>query len=348
MMLCLQDVKTQERRRGTSACAVVMSFDAAAFAEKLSQLNASQASIETISQWCLFHRRHCKDVVGTWASQLSQAPSGRKLAFILLCNDICQQSRKRGSEYIEAFARALPGALRHVCKHSADAEAPLRRLVGVWEERGVFGRNRTLGELKLAVGLLALAEAEGGEGTEGGVASAWAALRSAESCEPNASSPPVLAARQSLLDALRAACVAQEQLLAQSRAAATAHAHAQAEPPAGEAGAGAPSEQGAPPGDQYDPSDALLFTTGEPQVPGSRHLQPGAAATAAVMDALSSLPPDQREAIGTALAAAAAAAAAAERGSEPLVSQPSLGGWMDATPEEPCAKRKREEEQETM
>ena len=37
-------------------------FDSAALTEKLSKLNASAQSIETLSQWCLFHRKKSREV----------------------------------------------------------------------------------------------------------------------------------------------------------------------------------------------------------------------------------------------------------------------------------------------
>jgi len=36
-------------------------FDSAALTEKLSKLNASAQSIETLSQWCLFHRKRSRE-----------------------------------------------------------------------------------------------------------------------------------------------------------------------------------------------------------------------------------------------------------------------------------------------
>jgi hypothetical protein len=43
-------------------------------------------------------------VVATWAAELARAPPGRKLAFVFLANDITQHSRRRGTEFADAFA----------------------------------------------------------------------------------------------------------------------------------------------------------------------------------------------------------------------------------------------------
>lgn len=47
--------------------------------------------------------------------------ANRKLAFLFLANDIVQNSRKKGPEFTESFARVLPAATNHVVKHGACA-----------------------------------------------------------------------------------------------------------------------------------------------------------------------------------------------------------------------------------
>jgi regulator of Ty1 transposition protein 103 len=112
-------------------------------------------------------------VVATWAAELSQAPPARKLPFIFLANDIAQNSRRRGTEFTDAFAKALPGAMRHVAKHGgAEAARALRRLAAVWEERRVFGSGRTMRELKDAVEEGAAAGGAGAEATARAAATA--------------------------------------------------------------------------------------------------------------------------------------------------------------------------------
>ena len=70
-------------------------LNAASLVEKLSKLNSTQASIETLSEWCTFHRREAGRVVGIWDQEFNQAPSGKRLVLLYLANDILQNSRKK-------------------------------------------------------------------------------------------------------------------------------------------------------------------------------------------------------------------------------------------------------------
>ena len=74
----------------------------AAFSGKLAGLNATSQSIETLSHWCVFHRKRAKTLVPTWQQELRAAPPKRKLTFLYLANDVLQNSRKKGNEWIEA------------------------------------------------------------------------------------------------------------------------------------------------------------------------------------------------------------------------------------------------------
>eukprot|EP00249_Psilotum_nudum_P023433 c28870_g1_i3 orf=314-799(+) len=86
-------------------------FNGQILAEKLSKLNSSQQSIETLSHWCIFHRKKARQVVETWDKQFRELPKER-VPFLYLVNDILQNSRRRGGEYVTEFWRILPGALK--------------------------------------------------------------------------------------------------------------------------------------------------------------------------------------------------------------------------------------------
>jgi regulator of Ty1 transposition protein 103 len=85
--------------------------------EKLAKLNNSQASIETLSHWCIFHMNKAKQVVETWDRQFHCSPREQRLAFLYLANDILQNSRRKGSEFVGEFWKVLPDALRFVIEN---------------------------------------------------------------------------------------------------------------------------------------------------------------------------------------------------------------------------------------
>ena len=78
-----------------------------------------------------------------WDKQFAAVNLPRKLSLLYLCNAIMQKARKKvGTNYANEFFKILPGALRHVRKHSdAAGAAKLDRLGGVWGERGVYSAS---------------------------------------------------------------------------------------------------------------------------------------------------------------------------------------------------------------
>ncbi len=171
-----------------------MSYDQAKVVEKLRSLNSSQQSIETVSMYCQVLKRHAANVVADWSAEFSKQPPPRKLALLYLANDVLQNSRKKGAEYVAEFHRALPKALKAAAS-SGDPKLTrgAQRLVGIWEQRRVFG-SHTITSLKEAVGNGSASTPRAGASSsaaaskgDGGTASAYAA-------------PPLL---QTLADALQ-------------------------------------------------------------------------------------------------------------------------------------------------
>eukprot|EP00250_Pteridium_aquilinum_P016228 c23011_g1_i1 orf=659-2227(-) len=123
-------------------------FNDQILAEKLKKLNNSQQSIETLSHWCIFHRKKAHLVVETWDKQLRVLPKEQRVPFLYLANDILQNSRRRGGEFVTEFWKVLPGALKDVIEKGDDqAQSVVVRLVDIWDERKVFGiRAKTLRE----------------------------------------------------------------------------------------------------------------------------------------------------------------------------------------------------------
>ena len=91
-------------------------FTQQAFEKKLSELNTSQQSIQTLSLWLIHHRKHYKTIVQTWFKELKkgwlikvifchqlsfllffpEVKPSRRLIFMYLANDVIQNSRKKG------------------------------------------------------------------------------------------------------------------------------------------------------------------------------------------------------------------------------------------------------------
>jgi len=124
-------------------------FSEKILAEKLSDLNNTQQCIETLSHWCIFHRIKAEQVVQTWDKQFHCLDIKRKIPFLYLANDILQNSKRTGTEFVGEFWKVLPAAVKDVVQNGDDhGKNVVSRLVGIWEERKVFGsRGHSLIEL---------------------------------------------------------------------------------------------------------------------------------------------------------------------------------------------------------
>ncbi|KAK6928563.1 CID domain [Dillenia turbinata] len=115
-------------------------FNGQILVEKLAKLNSSQQSIETLSHWCIFHMNKAKQVVETWERQFHCSPREQRLAFLYLANDILQNSRRKGAEFVGEFWKVLPNALRDVINNGDEfGRNAALRLINIWEDRKVFG-----------------------------------------------------------------------------------------------------------------------------------------------------------------------------------------------------------------
>lgn len=133
------------RRISTISSNLLMSFSPDVFKKKLDLLQETQDLIVLISQWVLFHHRRVKELCQLWSEYtLLDDPklnSKKKLSLLYLCNDVVQQARhKRKPEFLAEFAKCLPEVLHKVFPSMDDPIKPkIERLVGVWEQRGIFG-----------------------------------------------------------------------------------------------------------------------------------------------------------------------------------------------------------------
>ncbi|KAF6147778.1 hypothetical protein GIB67_006751, partial [Kingdonia uniflora] len=93
-------------------------FSGEILSEKLSKLNNSQASIETLSHWCIYHRNEANHIVKTWDRLFSSSGKEQRVAFLYLANDIIQNSRRKGSEFVSEFWKVLPASLKDVYENS--------------------------------------------------------------------------------------------------------------------------------------------------------------------------------------------------------------------------------------
>lgn len=138
---------------GEGHCFVGMNsvFSEQILADKLSKLNSTQQCIETLSHWCIFHRSKAELVVATWDKQFHSSEMAQKVPLLYLANDILQNSKRKGNEFVSEFWKVLPAALKAVVEKGDDhGKNVVSRLVHIWEERRVFGsRAQSLNDVML-------------------------------------------------------------------------------------------------------------------------------------------------------------------------------------------------------
>jgi regulator of Ty1 transposition protein 103 len=103
----------------------------------------------------VFHRKRAKALAPVWQKELRAAPGKRKLSFLYLANDVLQNSRKKGSEWIEALWPKMEWAMKHTLRATSDEKTAksCAKLVKVWLDRRIFGSRSLEGWLDASAGV---------------------------------------------------------------------------------------------------------------------------------------------------------------------------------------------------
>lgn len=73
-----------------------------------------------LSHWCIYHRKKAKQVVETWEKLFNSSQREQRVPFLYLANDILQNSRRKGSEFVHEFWKVLPAVLKDVYENGDD------------------------------------------------------------------------------------------------------------------------------------------------------------------------------------------------------------------------------------
>ena len=68
----------------------------------------------------------------TWEKQFTIAREDKKISFLYLSNDILQNSKRKGADYVDEFWRVLPRSMKHVYeKGGEEGKKQVARLVSL-------------------------------------------------------------------------------------------------------------------------------------------------------------------------------------------------------------------------
>jgi regulator of Ty1 transposition protein 103 len=110
--------------------------------QKFDKLENTQPSITGLSQWILYHRKRHSESVDIWLKEFLAVSSEKKLILLYLANDVLQESRRKGDEFIKDFELILEEVVTHLFKMCASAQLEkAKRLLTIWETRTVFPPN---------------------------------------------------------------------------------------------------------------------------------------------------------------------------------------------------------------
>ncbi|GMM32016.1 hypothetical protein DAMA08_047610 [Martiniozyma asiatica (nom. inval.)] len=121
-----------------------MSFTAEKAKAKFAILNATQQSIQSTSQWCLFHYKYAKEIVDLWVATFEGASDDTQLNLFYLCNDIMQHSRRSSDKYgyISAFSPVLNKVMQKSVNKGSPLVAKYIRVFEVWRQRQILPNDQ--------------------------------------------------------------------------------------------------------------------------------------------------------------------------------------------------------------
>ena len=79
--------------------------------------------------------------VALWWDVFREAPDPRLLTLVYVANDIMQNSKRRGPEFVDAFCGVIGDALCVTAARTPKLRSKLERLLDVWRKRKVVSRT---------------------------------------------------------------------------------------------------------------------------------------------------------------------------------------------------------------
>eukprot|EP01090_Pellita_catalonica_P011688 TRINITY_DN2361_c0_g1_i2.p1 TRINITY_DN2361_c0_g1~~TRINITY_DN2361_c0_g1_i2.p1 ORF type:complete len:422 (+),score=79.82 TRINITY_DN2361_c0_g1_i2:106-1371(+) len=106
-----------------------------------------------LSHWIMYHRKRHKQSVNVWAEEFNKVTPKRKLIFLYLANDIVQNSRKKGIEFIHEFGKVLPQAITSSYSEADErSRQKISRMMDIWVQRRVFD-PKIVANIRSVIGL---------------------------------------------------------------------------------------------------------------------------------------------------------------------------------------------------
>lgn len=116
------------------------SSSSSSFEKRLTTVNSTQESVQTLSLWILYHRSQHEHLIKTWFKVLKKSKPLHRLTLFYVANDVVQNAKKHNALiYQEAFKPYLNSSMIYV-KESA-IKKKIQRILEIWRERGVYDED---------------------------------------------------------------------------------------------------------------------------------------------------------------------------------------------------------------
>jgi uncharacterized protein YejL (UPF0352 family) len=121
------------------------------FEKRLSLVNSTQESVQTLSLWILYHHSQHEHLLKTWFKVLRKSKASHRLTLFYVANDVVQNAKKHhAAVYQQAFKPYLNSAMMHVKESSIKKK--IQRILEIWRERAVYDEEFVNELLKKLVG----------------------------------------------------------------------------------------------------------------------------------------------------------------------------------------------------
>ncbi|XP_065912784.1 regulation of nuclear pre-mRNA domain-containing protein 2-like isoform X2 [Dysidea avara] len=105
--------------------------------EKLSRLNSTQESIETLSLWIIRHKQYASTSISTWMEDMRTGDADRRLLLLYLANDVLQNGKRKGADvFMELFQEPLKESMQIISGQKI--QTSVERMIRIWKERKIF------------------------------------------------------------------------------------------------------------------------------------------------------------------------------------------------------------------
>jgi hypothetical protein len=116
------------------------SSSSSSFEKRLTLVNSTQESVQTLSLWILYHRSQHEHLIKTWFKVLKKSKSLHRLTLFYVANDVVQNAKKQNALIYQQAFKPMSYVKENAIKKK------IQRILEIWRERGVYDEDFT-GEL---------------------------------------------------------------------------------------------------------------------------------------------------------------------------------------------------------